>query len=170
MATKKDVIDFSGVSEDTGRFRHVPPGDYLVKIDKAEKKWKDDDKSNTPFYRWRCMVLEPASHKGSAVSHNTSLSPEALWNLRNLILAATGKNVAGKRVSFEPTAIIGKKVMVSLEDREFGGKMYNDVADIQPASAWNASADEDEDEDEAEDVEEEDEDEELEGVDVDEDL
>ena len=165
---KKDVIDFSGVGDDTGgRYRHVPPGDYLVKIDKVEKKWKDDDKSNVHYYKWRFVIMEPAKSKGSAVSHNTSLSPEALWNLRNLILAATGKNVAGKRVGFEPSTIIGKQVMVTLDDREYNGKMYNDVADIQPKSAWGASDDEDEEE---EDTEEEDEDEELDEVDIDEDL
>lgn len=177
-------VDFSGVEQERSkRFKRIPEGDYPAKITKWTKGYKDDDKSNPPYYRWQFQLLE-GKHKGTPVSgFITSLKPDALFNLRNLILSATGKNVAGKSVKFDPDSLIGKKVGVTVEDDEYEKKVRSRVADVIPISELEEDdededededdEDEDEDEDEEEEDEEEEDDEdedELDDVDVDEDL
>jgi hypothetical protein len=136
-----DVVDFSGVPKDIrsgGGGGHLPEGDYLVKIAKVEKKWKDNDRSNIPYYKWSFQTVDGA-HKGTTVFHNTSLSTEALFNLRNLIYAVYKKNVAGSKMNFDPKKLIGKKIAITTQDREWTkpgqtkAKMYSDVVDMRPA-------------------------------------
>jgi hypothetical protein len=178
--TKAEVIDFGGVPEERGGGRrHIPEGDYLAKIISVEKRWKDDDRSNIPFFSWRIQIND-GKYKGTTFYHTTSLKPEALFNLRNLILAATKKNVAGKQLSFDPQKLIGKVIAISVEDDTYRDtktgtdRLVSRIVDTRPEDELEADEDEDEDVDEEEDEEEdededeEEEDEDLEDVDVEE--
>jgi hypothetical protein len=169
-------IDFGGVPEEIrsggGRAAHVPEGDYLLKIVSHEvRKTKD---GTGRYISWRFAIASPAKYKGKTVYDITSLKPDALWNLRNLIHAATGKNTAGKVVNFNPETIYGKVIAATLEDDEYTPddgptKVRSRPADYRPKAELNLAGDDDEDEDE-EDEEEDEEDEEdeddLEDVDV----
>lgn len=170
---KKEKIDFSGVPEDIksgGGSVHVPPDDYKVKITKCEKKYKDDDRSNVPYFLWSLQITE-GEFKGKTLRSTTSLKPEALFNLRNLIFAVKGKNVAGKTVNFDPDTLVGEKLAVTVEDNEYTRngktKIGSQVVDFIPLKDLKDD-DDDEDDDEAE--ESDDDDDDLEDVDVDEDL
>jgi len=157
-------VDFTGVDQEIrrGGGSYVPPGDYGAKIVKGELK--DSERSGSRYFAWQMQITRPSEFKGKTVYTNTSLKPEALWSLRNLIHAATGKNVAGKALNFDPEKLYGKEVAITTEDREYDGKMRTNVVDIRPV-------DELEEEDETEVTDEEttaDAEEELEEVDVDE--
>lgn len=172
-------IDFTGVDKEikkSAKAARVPEGDYLVKIVKAELG--KSEKSGKKNFSWRFTIVKPEKYKGKTLYDRTFLNPESLWNLRNLIHAALGKNVAGKALNFDPSKLYGKLVCVTVEDNEYDNKIRSQIADYQPKTEYKASkeveADDDEDEDDdevEEEVEEEDEDEEdedLEDVDVDE--
>jgi hypothetical protein len=174
---KKTKIDFSGVPKDIragGASAHVPEDDYLGKIISAQlQKGKE---SGARFYNWTIQITQ-GKYKGKKLRLNTSLKPDALWNLRNLIFAATGKNVAGKAVAFDPEKLYGKVVAFTTQDREYESgsstRMTSDVVDVRPKEELEQGDDEEEDEedDEAEEEEtdtEEEEDEDLEDVEVDE--
>lgn len=164
---KKEAIDFSGVPEDRQqRGRHIPPGNYVVKISKVEKKWKDDDKSNAAYFNWALQVAE-GKEKGAPLYFITSLKPDALFNLRNLIFAALGKNVAGKSLQFDPEKLLNKKIGAVVEDDEYNNKIRSRVVDVMPVSEMGDTDDEEEDDDEEEE-ETADDDEELEDVELDE--
>jgi hypothetical protein len=173
---KTEVIDFGDVPKEIrkgGGGTHIPPGDYLAKIVKADKAWKDNDKSNPPYFRWQIQVIE-GKHKGSSLYLTTSLKREALFNLRNLIFAATDgkKNVAGQSAfKFTPDKIYGRVIGITVDDNVYQkdgkDKISSQVVDTFPKSEFE-SEDEEETEEEEE-VEEEDEDE-LDDVDVDDDL
>lgn len=145
-----DSIDFGGVPEEirTGGSSYVPPGDYNVKIVSAEKAWKNNDKSEVPYYKWRFQVID-GEHKGASIYTNTSLKPEALFNLRNLIWASSGGkiNVAGKRLNFDHEKLYGKTLSVTVEDREHKEKMYSNVVDMRPLDDDSTSVEEVEEED-----------------------
>ena len=156
-----DVVDFSGVPKDIrsgGGGGHVPEGDYLVKIAKVEKKWKDNDRSNIPYYKWSFQVVDGAQ-KGTTLFHNTSLATEALFNLRNLIYAVYKKNVAGSKLNFDPKKLIGKKIAVTTQDREWTkpgtttAKLYSDVVDMRPADELEQKDEDEEAEEESEELE-----------------
>jgi hypothetical protein len=163
----KRKVDFSGVSEDIrsgGRSKHIPEGDYLLKI--MEGTWEEGEKAD--YIRWRFQVAQ-GKHKGTTLYANTSLSKKALWNLRNLIHAAKGRNVAGKAVNFDPDSLTGSIVGASIEDNEYNDRLYSTPVDFFSRDKFEETEAEDEetsDSDEEEETEEEEEDEELEDVDV----
>ena len=171
MASKKSIrIDFSGVDKDIRqRAKHIQPGDYACKIVSWKKKWKEDDKSNPPYLQWRFQIVDGKA-KGVPLYYITSLKTDALFNLRNLIFAATDgkKNVAGKSVDFDPDALVGKKIAVLVDDEEWEGRVRSKAVDVRPLS--ELSGDEGESDDEEDDEEEEDSDEDEEEDDEEEDL
>lgn len=170
---KKIRVDFGGVSKEIKRGGggrvHVPEGDYLLKIVDSEMLKSDKGKG----FIWKFQIIEPKKYKGKTLRGYTSLKPEALWSLRNLIHAALGKNVAGKALDFDPSKLYGKIVGGAVEDNEFAkdGKtrITSEVSTCFPKEEINASEDEDE-EDEDEDEEDEEEETEDEDEEEDEDL
>jgi hypothetical protein len=188
--SKSYKVDFGGVPKEIRkRGVRVPEGDYLCKIVDVERK--KSEKSGLPYFSWKFQIIKDAQgkakHAGVPMWYITSLKPEALFNLRNLIFAASDgkKNVAGKAVNFDPSALIGKQIGVTVEDDEYDGKIRSRAVDVMPSSQLEAEEEDedeeedeeedDEDEDEAEDdddedEEEDDEEDELDDVDLDEDL
>lgn len=165
---KKERIDFGGVPKEIrrgGGATHIPAGDYLCKIIKHEKKWKDDDKSNVPYFSWQFQVKEGPA-KGTTLYYITSLKASALFNLRNLIHAATSKNVSGKAVNFDPESLYGKTIGVGVQDEEWDNKIRSKAVDVFHPDEMEEDEDDDEDSDDEEESEEE-EDEDLEEVDLD---
>jgi len=164
-------VDFGGVDPEIrkggGRAAHVPEGDYLVKVISGEMR--TSEKKGTKYFNWRLGIVKPEKYKGKAMYLTTSLKPDALWNLRNLIHAATGKNVAGKVVNVDPDALVGKVVCCTAEDDEYEGKIKSVPQDIRPQSDYAEGAEDEEDETEdTEEEETEEEEEDLEEVDLDE--
>ena len=175
MASKKRKVDFTGVEKEIrgggGRAAHVPPGDYLLKIVKGEWREPEDD-SKADYISWRFSILKPEKYKGKTVYDITSMAKGSLWNLRNLIWAATGKNVAGKALNFDPEMIEGKVVGATVDDDEYKKKIRSRPVDYRPKDKWKSAGDDDDEEDEDDEEEEveeeeEEEDEELEDVDLD---
>jgi hypothetical protein len=169
-STKAMEVDFTGTdTEIRQRAKHIPPGNYMTKIVGWKKKYKDNDKSNAPYISWRFQITE-GKHKGTPLFENTSLSPDALFNLRNLIFAATDgkKNVAGKKIKFNPDNLVGKAILCVVEDDEWNNKIRSVVADVRPPSEAEEEEEEDEEEEDEEEEEEEDEDEDEEDEDEDE--
>lgn len=171
---KADVIDFTGVPKDirAGGSKHIPAGVYKAKIVKHEKKWKDDDKTNVPYYNWQFLITE-GPHKGTPLYYVTSLKHDALFNLRNLIYAATEgkKNVAGSKVSLDATKLYGKIIAIDVEDSTYtkDGKEYTNskAVAVRPVKDLEEEEAEETEEEEEEEETEETEEEELEDVDLD---
>ena len=170
---RKIKIDFTGVDKEIrsgGRAARVPEGDYLAKPVKAELR--KSEKSGSRYISWRFQIVEPKKYKGKTLYDRTSLKPDALWNLRNLIFSAVGKNIAGSVLNFDPEVIYGKTLMVTVEDDEYEGKVRSQIVDYQPKKKYKAGDEEEEDEDydEEEDTEEEEEEDESDEEEEDEDL
>jgi hypothetical protein len=169
---KAMVVDFGGVPEERRqRTRRIPEGEYKAKIVSWKKKYKDDDKTNVPYISWMIQITE-GKHKGVPFYENTSLKTDSLFNLRNLIFAATDgkKNVAGKKVNFDPDSLVGAKIGIIVEDEEYDGKMRSKIGDVRPLSEMEEDDEEDddtdtEDEDDSDSEEEEEDDEDEEEAD-----
>lgn len=161
---RKTQIDFSGVDKEIkkggGSGTRVPEGDYLVKL--VDVSLEEGPKAN--YFKWKTQIVKPEKYKGKTIYTNTTLKRDALWNLRNLIHAALGKNVAGKSVSFDPNTILTKVVGAAVVDGdEYKGKIKSEIQTFMPKDEVKFDSDDDEDE-EPETEEEEDED--LEEVEV----
>jgi hypothetical protein len=129
----------------------------MLKIVKGEMRKNKND--NGRHFSWR-FTIATGKYKGKTLYMVTSLKTDALWNLRNLIFAATGKNVAGKVSSFDPSTIEGKVVAGTTEDDEYEGKIKSVLVDIRPKEELGGDDEDEDDEDEEEEDDDEYEDEE----------
>jgi len=169
-------IDARGVDKEirrSGRAAKVPEGDYLLRITNGDLR--DNKNGDGRHFAWTFQIISPKEYKGKNLYMVTSLKHEALWNLRNLIYSAIGKNIAGSVVNFNPATIEGKVVAATTEDSEYTNpdtgrsRVSSQVVDIRPKDQLESEEDDDEDEDdEVEDDEEEYEDEDEEDEDEDE--
>lgn len=161
---KVKQINFSGVDKEIkkggGGGKRIPEGDYVAKIIDGAFHHNEDTGSNG--IKWEFQIVE-GKHKGVKLRGYTSLKPEALWSLRNLIHAATGKNVAGKAINLDIDKLIGKKVGVAVEDNEYKKgdttKITSQVNTAFPADEVGETDEEDDEETEESEEEEEDEEE-----------
>lgn len=148
----KKTIDFTGVQT----FSYLEAGRYRAKIVAAEFK---DKKLEVKF-----EVLEGES-KGQTTTKKFGLAQNVLFKLLAL-LEAIGIKAGGGKFSLDTKALIGKKLIVVVEESEYESKTYHTAEQFYQDG--EVSKDEDEDEDEEED-ESEDEDDEDEDSDEDED-
>jgi hypothetical protein len=159
-------VNFSSVEEEirkhTQKAARVPDGDYLFKV--LEASYRENEDTGSRGVNVRAQIIKPAKYKGKIQYGYCSLKKEALWNLRNFINAAVGRNVAGKTVDLDLDRFRDKIVGGVVEEDEYQGKVRSRISTWFPADEYEETED-DEDEDEEEDEEEEYEEEEEEDED-----
>jgi hypothetical protein len=161
--TTKIRVNFGGVDKEirkhTERAALLPDGDYLFKILNADMRENEDTGSRG--VNVRAQVVKPVKYKGKVQYGYCSLKKEALWNFRNLINAALGRNVAGKTVDVDLDRFKDKIVGGVVEQEEYNNKLRSRVSTWFPEDEYeDKDGDDDEDEEEYEDEEYEDDEEE----------
>ena len=125
-------MDFSGVTEG---FKDLVAGTYEVKVKGLTK----EEGNEYPYLKWELQVYK-GSYKGSNIRMNTSLSPKALWRLRNTLIAL-GLKVPKSQVSLDPNKLVGLAMGVEINMRDYEGKTYpnvlkvfklSDLEDVEP--------------------------------------
>lgn len=116
----KVKVDFS----DTEDRVTILPGKYITKIKDVTK----EKGAKAPYFKW---VLQITSGKcrGLQLNHITSLSPNALFTLRNF-LVALGIKVPKSAVVISPEKFVGQTIGVEVEMREYEGKDYPNVKGV----------------------------------------
>ena len=128
-------VDFTGV-EASGS---VAEGRQKAEVAEVELK---ESESGNQYLNWRFKC------KGGSVWHTTSLLPQSLWNLRNL-LEAMGQEVAEEEVDLDLSEYTGESLGVEIEHETFEGKKKGVIVDMFPLDQLDGS-DEDDDPDEEE--------------------
>lgn len=131
----------------------LPEGDYIVAVDEIEKKTSEN--SGHDFLSWKFKVAS-GEYKGQAVFYNTSLQPQALFNLKGLLIAL-GVTVPNGAMKIRFNELIGEKAGVTVEhDSSYDGKPRAKIVDIFPLDQLEEAGDDDgeegEDEEEQEEV------------------
>lgn len=144
-------VDFTGVE---GRVL-VPEGDYRAKVDEVSKEVSQNDNE---YLSWLFRTIDEDDKKldDKPLYYNTSLQPQALWNLRNL-LETLGVDIPDGVMALDLTELPGLELVLTVEHETFEGKKRARVVDFMPLE------DEEDEEGEVEDDEAEDEDEDDEG-------
>ena len=164
-APKTIRVNFGGVEQEirkhTQRAALVPDGDYLFKV--LDASYRENEDTGARGINVRAQIVKPTKYKGKVQYGYCSLKKEALWNFRNLINAALGRNVAGKTIDVDLDRFKDKIVGGVVEQEEYNNKLRSRISTWFPRDEYEESEDdEDEEDDDEEEYEEEDEDEEEE--------
>lgn len=125
----KITLDFSNVSEgSTFSPRRLPEGTYFATLAKVESK---TSKAGNPMLVY---TIIPVEHPTAVYPYYVLLDEKQLWKFRALLLAA-GKEVPKRKVTVDPESIVGKQVMIELEDDEWEGREKSTIAGVfKPAA------------------------------------
>lgn len=120
----KITLDFSNISEgSTFSPRRLPEGPYLATLAKVES---GTSKAGNPMLVY---TIIPVEHPTAVYPYYVLLDEKQLWKFRALLLAA-GKEVPKRKVTVDPESIIGRQVMIDLEDAEWEGREKSTIAGI----------------------------------------
>ncbi len=108
-------VDFEGV-EAGGR--SLPDGTYACVVDGIPEL--KESQGGNEYISWTLKV-DSGKYKGRKVWHNTSLQPQALWNLRNM-LEAMGIQVEDGAMDLELDEFEGQAVGVIVVNEKYEGK------------------------------------------------
>ncbi len=174
-------IDMRDIGE---RGARVEPQDVVLKVKKIEVLKGQTSGDN--YINMTTTIITPKKIKGTTIIHRCSLKKNALWNLRNT-LVAMGMKVPEKIIKLNLKNLLGKTFGATLDDDEWEGTVKSAVIDtfkVGTKSKAKKSAkaekeleedeeeeaeDEEEEGDEEEDEDEDEEDEDEEGDEEDED-
>jgi len=144
MAAKKKrvvKVDMSGVEVK----RTVPEGQYRVSVSSIEQEFAEGDKSR-PYLAWEFKILD-GKNKGSTLYHNTSLQPQALWNLKGL-LERLDVEVPDSAMDLDLDELVGQEIGVVVEHEEYNNRPRSRVVDFLALSEVDGDATEEKEENE----------------------
>lgn len=133
------TVDFSNTES------KLKPGEYLATVEEVSV---ETSQSNTEYLKWKFKL-----DAGGIAYYNTSLQPQALWNLRNL-LEALGVEVPNSALDLDLEDMLGRELMVLIDEEEYEGRKRPKMTDFWPAEDGGSKGKDDEDDDVEEEEEE----------------
>lgn len=145
--TSSVSVNFEGV-EAGGR--SLPDGQYSLEVE-GVPELKTSAESGNQYISWVFKVTE-GKYKNRKVWHNTSLQPQALFNLRNL-LEAMGIEVEDASMDLELDEFEGSEVGAIVVNEKYEGKDRPRISEFIPTEDVESTDDDEEEEEEEEDDE-----------------
>lgn len=137
---KRTSLRIPGMKDVEGKRPLVAEGEYSVEVANVEER----EGQNAPYLAWEFKVVG-GKFDGAKLYHNTSLAPQALWNLRGL-LEAVGVDVPDDDVDMDLEDFVGKTCGVVIEHETYEGKKQARITDIHPAPEGDDDGDTDDEE------------------------
>lgn len=122
----------------------IPEGEYIVTVDEVSV---EESQQGNQYLKWVFKVID-GPQKNSKIYHNTSLLPQSLFNLKNLLIAL-GVPVPDKAFQLNLDECEGCNCGVTVTHETYDGKKRSRVTDVFPLDASDV---EDADEDDGEEV------------------
>ena len=116
----------------------IPEGEYIVTVDEVSV---EESQQGNQYLKWVFKVLD-GKQKGSKIYHNTSLLPQSLFNLKNLLIAL-GVPVPDKAFQLNLDECEGCNCGVTITHETYDGKKRTRVTDVFPLDASDVEADDD---------------------------
>lgn len=109
-------IDFSGV--ETKNFDAIPAGSYKAKVTNYEVRESGPNAKNpgAQYINWEFTIQE-GEYEGRKQWTNTSLLPQALFALKDM-LAATGKFEVDGELDFDPDDVVGADLVIVVKRKK----------------------------------------------------
>lgn len=137
---KKVKVDFTGVADGAVGF-DIKPGKYVAKV--VDVEYVEKGKSGYPYLKWTLSIAEGV-HKSARINHITSLKPEALFNLRNTLIAC-GMEVPKAAVSIDFDKLKGRILGIEVFIRETDDGEYPNIKNVFAPKAVDEDGEEDDD-------------------------
>ena len=120
------VIDFSNVASG---FEPIEPGTYLANLTSLEMK----QGPKGPYIKWE-FTLSEGEHANRKVWNNTSLAPQSLWVLKQILKDAfkfSDEELSGNFDTDELTELVGQEVAVVLTNEDYQGQTQTRVVAVK---------------------------------------
>ncbi len=116
----------------------IPEGEYIVTVDEVSV---EESQQGNQYLKWVFKVID-GPQKNSKIYHNTSLLPQSLFNLKNLLIAL-GVPVPDKAFQLNLDECEGCNCGVTVTHETYDGKKRSRVTDVFPLDASDVEADDD---------------------------
>jgi len=107
-------------------FQVLPEGDYLLAVKEGSKLGTSNQ--GNPKIGWVCEVLD-GEFEGSRAYFETSLVPDALWKVKQLVEAL---GISFDEDGFELEDAFDLEFMAHLAVRPWDGRDFQDASDFKP--------------------------------------
>lgn len=140
-SSRKITVNMEGVEN----FAPPPEGDYKIGIDEVTKEVSE---SKNDYLAWVFKIAD-GKNKGKKLFYNTSLQPQALWNLRG-VLEAFGIDVPDGSMDLDLDEIQDCEELAgcTVEHETYQGKPRARIVDVFSAENLNGGEGDDDDDDE----------------------
>lgn len=123
-------VDFTGIESRV----LLPEGDYEVKVDSVEVKTSKDSGEDYLEWVFRTQNVEEDRYNGQPLYFNTSLQPQALWNLRSL-LETLDVEIPEGPYDLEFEGLAGLEMVAVVSHEQWDGKPRARLVDFLPIDA-----------------------------------
>ena len=127
-------VDFTSTNDDP-----IPAGAYNAVVAGVEEKVAGENAKNpgSKMLLWTFEVQEPPEFSGRKLWVNTSLLPQALFTLRNLLRAVDPDNASDydSELEFEPEDFVGRGLTLEVIQKKHyqdDTRMVNEVKKFLP--------------------------------------
>lgn len=107
----------------------IPDGQYRA----AVAEITSEDGTQAKYLKW-VWEIQDEQFQGRKVFYNTSLAPQALWNLRNL-LETLGVETPDAETDLDLDSFVGLEAILRIENEVWEGKERPKVSDFTPIDA-----------------------------------
>ena len=119
-------VDFTGVE---GRIL-LPEDEYQVIVEEVKKEVSD---GGNDYLAWKFKTItDDDTLNDKPLYYNTSLQPQALWNLRNL-LETLGIDVPDGPLDIKLDELVNCEMIAVVENETYEGKKKSKVVDFMPS-------------------------------------
>jgi len=126
--SKAKKITIPGMAGVEGRTL-LAEGEYEVSVEEVTM----EEGSQAPYLKWKFKT------DGGTLYYNTSLAPQALWNLKGL-LEALGADIPDDDTDMDPEDFVDMSCMVNVEHDTYDGKKQAKIVDFWPVEVSKAKA------------------------------
>lgn len=112
---------------------NVPEGAYLMEVVEAEKT---ESQAGNDTISWKMKVAD-GPHSNKLLYYNTSLLPQALWNLRGLV-EALGYEIEEGDMDLDLSAFVGDQFVGVVAHETYEGKKRPRIVDLFHADSEEA--------------------------------
>lgn len=125
MAITPIKLDFTSVEKSSYNTRQMPAGLYEARITEVVQKSAQD---GTDMLVYALTPTHP-QYRGRRFPYYCKLSPNQLWKLRDLLVAA-GEDIPRRAVRVQPEKIVNRLLCIEVSDDTYGGTVRSTVDSV----------------------------------------